>query len=123
MNTDPTNEHNFFIEFDFGRKINQEWLERNAIEIEQAITDTMAGRVLGPSVTANWGNNSLDLDVTIAADSTSDAHRILGDLMALIEKQTGFRVSDEDDGAPSRIRTGLRDHGETNHGEQAYAPA
>lgn len=115
-------EHNYFITADFNREINQPWLENKALDIEVAILRDLHGPVLGPSVAANWGENKLEMHVTIDADSIGEVHRTLGKIMDLVERETGFEFGSGQE-EMSEIHSDLQCPEPQNHEIQVYAPA
>lgn len=78
------------------QKVNEPWLENQAIRIEEAL-DERCSDVLGPSVTANFAENGFDLDLTIVAASAADVLDKLGEVYRIVEEIAGIELGGETD--------------------------
>lgn len=112
-------ERNCFIELGFGREINRPWLENKAIEIEEYLDANMSDRVLGPSVTANFSNNSFDLHVTLNTVGAQDAQGIIGEILAVVERVADVTVGEDD--REMEIRSDLRAEFECPRRSEVFA--
>lgn len=87
-------EHDILLTLPLGRAINGPWLEKQAIQIEQAL-ENRCPELLGPSVTANLAESSWELDLTILATGMADAYDKLGQVFRVVEEVAGVEFVNE----------------------------
>ncbi len=77
-------------------KVNEPWLEKQALLLEDALIKECGGAILGPSVTANFDENGFELDFTVEAENLSEAYDKLGHVLAVVERVVGVSIDPED---------------------------
>lgn len=87
--TDNKRAHDFVVRLFAHHKVNQPWLENQAIKIEEALADRFA-EVPAPSVTANFEENGFELDLVIEAGNMAEAYDLLGQVLRLVEETAGI---------------------------------
>jgi len=95
MDSETTNtprERNFAVLLAHPHKVNEPWLEDQAIRLEEALIRDCGNDVLGPSVTANFHENGFEIDLTVEASSLSEAYDKLGRAMTVIENVAGVSI-------------------------------
>lgn len=106
-------EYDILVVLNSSHKINEPWLERQAIRIEEALIDQCPD-VPGPSVTANFAENGFELDLTICATGMADAYDKLGKVLKLVEETAEISLGEA--GATAEVRSAYRSSGgEPNH--------
>jgi hypothetical protein len=93
--SDQTNERNFFATLRITHPVNGPWLERQAIEIEEALIEKCSGSILGPSVTANLADNAFELDLTVKAKTQVEAYERVAEAIEIAEKHAGLVAAPE----------------------------
>ena len=95
--TDPTpTEYNFMMILAHPRKVNEPWLEKQAMAMEAALLAECAGIVLGPSVSANFEENGFELDLTVEATSDAEANEKFRQAIAVVERVGGISLDREE---------------------------
>lgn len=111
-------EHDILVLLATPREINQPWLEKQAIAIEDALES--CSDVLGPSVTANFEENGWELDLTILAASTADAYDKLGQVFQVVEETAGIEFGDSN---PGEVRASYESSATSENHSGSLAPA
>lgn len=83
-------QRDFFVLLSTKHKVNQPWLENQAIEIEEALDG--CPDICGPSVTANFDENGFELDLTVQATSMAETYERLGQALRIVEETAGIKV-------------------------------
>jgi hypothetical protein len=98
MTTTPNmTEHDILVTLSAGMELNEPWLEKQALRIEEALEERCAD-ILGPSVTATFEENGWELDLTILASGLADAYDKLGQVFAVVEEVASIEFVGEDQG-------------------------
>lgn len=84
-------EYCFVVRLYTEQKINEPWLENQAILIEEALTSRCPD-IPGPSVTANFAENGFELDLIIEATGMADAYDQLGQVLKVVEETAGISL-------------------------------
>lgn len=98
--TDRVREVNFCVELCAAHHPTREQLEDEAIRMEQTLIRVASELALGPSVSVNFANGSLEVDVTFEATSLSQAYGKLAEMLSRLEETGDFRLEVRDDRAP-----------------------
>jgi hypothetical protein len=119
MTADSKIERDFFVLLCTPHKVNEPWLEDQAVKIEEALTERCPA-IAGPSVTANFAENGFELDLTIEASSMAETYDRLGQALRVVEETAGIML-----GAASadEIRSGYESVDSPNHDTAALTPA
>lgn len=89
MTADSSIERDFFVLLCTPHKVNEPWLEDQAIKIEEALTERCPD-ISGPSVTANFAENGFELDLTVEANSMAETYDRLGQALRVVEETAGI---------------------------------
>lgn len=90
-------ERNFSVVIASEQKINEPWLEKQALIIEHALIHDCSEDILGAAVAANFEENGFEVDFTVEANSLSEAYDKLGRAMSIVEKVAGISLEGEAD--------------------------
>lgn len=117
MTADSRIERDFFVLLCTQHKVNEPWLENQAVKIEEALVDGCPN-ICGPSVTANFAENGFELDLTVEASSMAETYDRLGQALRVVEETAGIKL-----GAASadEIRSGYESVEPSNHDTAALA--
>jgi hypothetical protein len=91
--TDNKRDHDFVVRLFAPHKVNEPWLENQAVKIEDALTGRFP-EVPEPSVTANFEENGFELDLIIQAESLAEAYDKLGRVLEIVEETAGIQLGD-----------------------------
>lgn len=116
--TENMTEHDIVVLLGTPREINQPWLEKQAIAIEDALES--CPDVLGPSVTANFEENGWELDLTILAAGTAEAYDKLGQVFQVVEETAGIEFGDSN---PGEVRAGYESSAACDDHSGSLTPA
>lgn len=83
-----SNEMDLILTLAAPRAIDQDTLEEHTFQVLDAVEKHGPDQVLGPVVSANFANNSIELAFTVAAASLSAAQAIAAKVLKAIEKHT-----------------------------------
>jgi hypothetical protein len=97
MASAPTHALNFTLTLRGARPVNAEWLEEQAIRMEEALVLRGSGLACGFSVTANFDEHGFEVDYTVEAESLSDAYERMSQIVRIIEDVIGFSVEPTED--------------------------
>lgn len=92
----PTMEFNFFVLLANPQRVNHAWLEKQAMVIEDALVKECAGTVLGPSVGVNFDQNGWEIDLTVEAETQSDAEQKYNLAMGVVERVGEISLDQEE---------------------------
>ncbi|MGH2940853.1 MAG: hypothetical protein ACRDPE_22350 [Solirubrobacterales bacterium] len=92
----PTTEFNFFVLLANPQRVNHAWLEKQAMAIEEALVKECATIVLGPSVSVNFDQNGWEIDLTIEAETQSDAEQKYNLAMSVVERVGEISLDQEE---------------------------
>lgn len=84
-------ERNFYILLRHDGKVNEPWLERQALVLEESLIAEAS--ILGPSVTANFAANGFELDFTVKASSEEEAFQRAGHALAVVQRAAGIQLA------------------------------
>lgn len=87
-------ERDFVVLLATPQKVNEPWLENQAIKIEEALIERCP-EISGPSVTANFAENGFELDLTVLVDSMAEAYDKLGQALRVVEETAGITLGAE----------------------------
>lgn len=119
MTADSKIERDFVVLLATPHKVNEPWLENQAIKIEEALLD--CPEVSGPSVTASFAENGFELDLTVEASSMAEAYDKLGRALRVVEETAGIMLGAE---SADEIRSGYESlELPDSHDTAALAPA
>lgn len=109
----PRQERNFHVLLRSAHKVNEPWLENQAIKLEESLIAECSGEVLGPSVTARFDENGFEVDLTVEAADLSEAYDKLGRALSVIERVADISIQAPSDEIRSSWETPERAHGES----------
>jgi hypothetical protein len=92
MNDQNVKERDVVVLLRSAHKVNEPWLEKQALLLEEALIEKCAGMILGPSVSANFHENGWELDLTIQAGSLSEAYDKIGKALAVVEETASISL-------------------------------
>jgi hypothetical protein len=113
--TEKRQERSFSVLLRSPQKVNEPWLENQAILLEAALEQECAGEILGPSVAANFVENGFELDFTVEAESLSEAYDKLGKVLSVIERVAGITL---EDGDADEVRSAYVSAPQGDHGDR-----
>lgn len=92
MTADNKIERDFFVLLCTQHKVNEPWLENQAVKIEEALIEQCPD-ITGPSVTANFAENGFELDLTVEASSMAETYDRLGQVLRIVEETAGIMLA------------------------------
>jgi hypothetical protein len=119
MTADSKFERDFFVLLCTPHKVNEPWLEDQAVKIEDALIG-QCPHILGPSVTANFAENGFELDLTVEASSVAGTYDRLGQALRVVEETAGIMLGAA---CADEIRSGYESIGSVNHDTNALTTA
>lgn len=111
-------ERDFFVLLSTKHKVNPPWLENQAIQIEEALTERCPD-ISGPSVTANFDENGFELDLTVEAGSMAKTYDLLGQALRVVEETAGIKLAASTD----EVRSAYESAEAPNHDTATLATA
>jgi hypothetical protein len=93
----PAHELNFCLALRWGRRVNPEWLEEHAIQLEDTLIERGRDLACGYSVTANFQEHGFEVDYTVEAASLSEAYDRMSQIVRIIEDVIGFSVQSDEE--------------------------
>jgi hypothetical protein len=119
MTADSSFERDFFVLLCTPHKVNEPWLEDQAVKIENALAEQCPD-VSGPSVTANFAENGFELDLTVEANSVAETYDKLGKALRVVEETAGITLNSP---RADEIRSGYKSTEDANHEASALTLA
>lgn len=93
--TSPHIERNCLLTLRGDGPVNPEWLEEQAIRLEDVLIERGRDLACGFSVTANFAVNGWEVDFTVQTETMSDVDARIGQVVKIIEDEIGFSIESE----------------------------
>lgn len=119
MTADKSIERDFVVLLCTQHKVNEPWLEDQAVKIEEALAERCP-EIAGPSVTANFAENGFELDLTVQAHSMAEAYDRLGQALRVVEETAGIMLGAA---RADEVRAAYESVDSPNHGPTTLATA